>query len=174
MRRKITAGMAPILATAILTFSSTLPARAGASLAGVILGLDGRAGAGHTIHLVDPLGASRARTIADERGVYRFADVEPGEYDLGVETPAGEFAPVAAATIRLAEAELARRDVKLLATREGTAGSPISYGLGVWWAGLGPAAKAWTIVGLVVATGLTIAALDDSDDDDSEQDASPF
>jgi hypothetical protein len=174
MRKDTTARIAPIAAAAILTFGSTPTAHAGASLAGVILGVDGRAGTGYSVLLVDQQGESRARVKADELGVYRFSDVEPGEYGLAVETSAGELAPVAGPPIRLADAQIARRDLKLFANDEGRGGSPVSYGLGMWWAGLGPAAKAWTIVGLVVATGLTVAALDDSDDDDSEPDASPF
>jgi hypothetical protein len=175
MRPHTTARIAPVAAAALLLWSFPLSALAGpgARLEGLVVGIDGRAGAGFTVHLIDPQGEPLARASTDARGVYGFAGLPAGEYGLGVETPAGELAPVAAPPIRLGENELARRDVKLLAT-EGTGrptGAPASYAVGMWWAGLSPAAKAWTIVGIVVVTGVTLASLDSGDD---EQDASPF
>ena len=45
-----------------------------------------------------------------------------------------------------------------------------NFAIGMWWASLSPAAKAWTIIGTVVIVGITVAAITD----DEEKGASPF
>ena len=60
----------------------------------------------------------------------------------------------------------ARRDLKMLQSSPNQTGQAIAGNadLGMWWAGLTPAAKAWTIVAIVVVIGITVAALDDDDE----------
>jgi hypothetical protein len=66
----------------------------------------------------------------------------------------------------LGASELARRDIKLLEAgpQETQAAGMANYGFGMWWAGLSPAARAWTIVGMVAVVAVTVAALADDED----------
>jgi hypothetical protein len=140
-----------------------------ASLEGLVIAVDGRAAAGFGVHLIDEDGRAVARAAADEGGRFTFAELPPGSYALGIETPEGRLAPVAAPAVRLAAGERARRDVKLVAAP--VAGAPAwtgrNHGLGLWWAALSTASKAWVVVGGVAIVGITVAALGDDDDDDA-------
>ncbi len=136
---------------------------AGAVLQGYVMGLDGRGAAGFRVHLIDAQGRDAAQAATDGAGVYRFAELAPGAYSLGIESPDGTLAPVAAAPLRLQPGELARRDVKLV---EASAQELERVGLenrsfGLFWAGLSPLAKAGSILGVFVVLALTLSALDD-------------
>lgn len=143
-----------------------LHAAPAARIEGRLLGIDGLPASGMRLHLIDGAGRDVARSETDSAGVYTFRDLRPGEYGLGIEDPSGRVAPVAAPAVRVAGGELARRDLKLAradaATREAALGA--NYGMGIWWAGLSVAAKTWVVVAIVVAAGLTYAALDDDDE----------
>jgi hypothetical protein len=142
------------------------PAGLSARLEGLVLGIDGRPAAGYRVHLVGSEGDGVAHASVDASGSYSFAEVGPGEYALGVETPAGEVALVAAAPVRLGANELARRDIKLVQSDPRTVNGLLAANpsLGAWWGERTTAAKIWTIVGLVAVGGVTFAALDDEED----------
>jgi len=174
--RRMWRSLTATLALAVLVTSGP-PVAAGSSvpgarLEGLLLGVDGRPADGYAVHLIDSDGVDVGRAVADEDGVYSFADLEAGRYSLGIEGPQGRMAPVAAPPMRLRGGQLARRDVKMVETGpEGVQGATgANYGLGMWWAGLSSPAKGWTIVGLVAIAAITVAAL--TDDDDSP--ASPY
>jgi hypothetical protein len=166
-----------VAASTLVALAATLlPATAragqpGATLEGLILGSDGRAGAGYRVHLIDREGRVVARATASASGHYTFEGVAGGEYALGIESAEGLMAPVAAPPVRVGRDGLVRRDIKLIGAspeQQAAAGTG-SYSVGMWWAGLSTASKAWTIVGVVVITGITVAALTDDDEP-----ASPF
>jgi hypothetical protein len=125
--------------------------------------IDGRAASEYRVHLIDSDGDDIRQAVTDPDGLYSFRDLPAGEYTVGVESPGGQVAPLYGPPIRLAEDELARRDLKLLQTDAGEMGRAAgsNYGLGVWWASLSTAAKIWVIVGGVVVVAITVAALDD-------------
>jgi len=162
------------VAALLLTLAPPHASAAGARLEGYLLGVDGRAATGHRVHLIDREGHDVAQAPATDEGIYRFRDLTPGAYSVGIETPQGKFAPVVAAPVRLRADELARRDIKLMrapGTPQPVAGSGMqNQSAGVWWAGLSPGLKALTIIGGFVVVGLTIAALDS----DSENPATLF
>jgi hypothetical protein len=132
-------------------------------LEGLVLDIDGRPAAGWGIHLIDEEGHAVARADTDSGGFYSFREVESGRYALGIESPEGLMSPVDAPPVLVRDRELSRRDLKLMSAEEGEAGQTAhgNYGLGHWWAGLTPAAKAWTIVAIVVVAGVTVALLAD-------------
>jgi hypothetical protein len=146
------------------------PALAGlggrARLEGLVLDLDGRAAAGHRIHLIDATGEDLEQSDVGKDGLYAFNGLEAGSYSLGVEMPDGVMALVASPPVRLGAGELARRDVKLMATgsETPTAAAQANYGLGHWWKGLSAPGKAWTIVGVLLAGFLIYNLLDDDED----------
>jgi len=168
-RARTIASFSTILA--LLLMISPLTALAGGSrLEGLVVGLDGRSAEGLAVHLIDDGGKDIGRAAIDESGMYRFGDLEAGAYGLGVENSSGQMAPVAGPQIKLGANELARRDLKLLNSgdeRGGGGGGGSNYSVGEWWAGLTPAAKAWTVVAIVVVAGVTVAVL-------SDDNASPF
>ena len=155
------------LAAHVLLFAMLIamtPAHAGsARLEGYVVGLDGRGAPGYQVHLIDDQGQAIDAVRTSAKGVYRFQDLPAGAYSLGIESPAGKVAPVAAPPTQLASAELARRDIKLVeadqAQREAVGVENHDFGL--WWAGLSPQSKAWGIVAVFVVLGVTFAALDD-------------
>ena len=108
-------------------------------------------------------GVAQAPSDIDEQGMYSFADLPAGDYAMGIESPEGLMSPVDAPPVLVRDRELSRRDLKLMSAEEGEAGQTAhgNYGLGHWWAGLTPAAKAWTIVAIVVVAGVTVALLAD-------------
>jgi hypothetical protein len=178
MRIPVKTFLASFLAVTLLLTPVAL--RAGtttgmARLEGLVLGADGRRADGFRIHLIDAQGAVASSATSTVKGTYSFKEVTPGSYALGIESPEGWVAAVDAPPVRLGDGELARRDVRLVQSNAGAINQATgaNYGLGMWWAGLSPAAKAWTIVGIIAVVGVTFAALDD--DDDAEEDAaSPF
>jgi hypothetical protein len=137
----------------------------GARLEGLVLGLDGRAAAGHSIHLIRAGGEDLARSAVGEDGLYSFTGLGAGQYSLGVEMPDGTLAPVAAPPVRLGGNELARRDLKLVTSDAETTNAALqaNHGLRQWWSELSTPGKAWTIVGIVVAAALVHDALDDDE-----------
>jgi hypothetical protein len=164
----------------ILFFAAcALPAVAGgARIEGLLLGVDGRAATGYTLHLIDGEGRGVGEARTSDEGVYSFRELPPGSYSLAVEDAAGRLAVVDAPALRLGARSLARRDVRLMETDPAShqavlQGNP---SVGLWWAGMSPWARAWTVVGIVVFVALTYAALDDDDDSsrDDEDDASPI
>jgi hypothetical protein len=154
---------------------SLLAADAPARLEGLVLAADGRPAEGHAVLLVDDAGQVSARAKSDEGGLYRFAEVEPGRYGLGLELPDGSSAPVPGVDAELAPGQLARRDLVL---RPATglvelAPGQTHSGLVLWWVGLSPAAKAAVVVGALGAAWWIYEETDDGDDDD-EPSASPI
>ena len=149
----------------VLALAPTSSEAAGARLEGYVLAVDGRAADGHRVHLIDDRGQDVAQVTTSDEGVYRFRDLPGGAYALGIESPEGRVAPVAAAPIRLGQDELARRDIKLVQAdqdQRDTVGQE-NNSFGIFWAGLSPAAKAWSVIGVFVILGITIKALDDDD-----------
>jgi len=157
--------LAAHLALVALLVALTPAHAGGARLEGYVVDVDGRGAPGFRVHLIDDTGQAVAAARTSAEGVYRFRDLPAGAYSLGVESPEGKVAPVAAPPTELTDAELARRDIKLVeanqAERE-TVGVE-NHSFGVWWAGLTKPAKTWTILGVVVFLGLTYEALDDDD-----------
>jgi hypothetical protein len=148
---------------------SAVASPSGARLSGVLIETDGRAAQGYTVHLIDAAGAAAASSRTGRGGRFEFEGLAAGEYGMGIENPAGQMAPVLAPPVLLSAGRDSRRDVRLVATdpqaREtGASGAPA---VGIWWAGLTPAAKAWMIAGAVVVLGVTVSALQ------SESSASP-
>lgn len=132
-------------------------------LEGYLLDVDGKAAAGYHVHLIDADGKGVARTEASAQGVYSFRGLVAGSYAMGIEDTAGRMAPVAAPPVALEAGGLARRDIKLIASedpRHAKAGMQ-NQSLGLFWAGLSPAAKAWSVIGIAVVLGVAIQALDD-------------
>lgn len=154
-----------VMVALVLALAPVQAQAGGARLEGYLLGVDGRAASGYRIHLIDDEGLDVAQSLTSDEGVYRFRDVTAGAYSLGVESPEGRVAPVAAPPVRLGADELARRDIKLIASgdAEREAVERENYSFGVWWAGLSPAAKAGSVVGVFVILGVTVQALDDED-----------
>jgi hypothetical protein len=103
-----------VLATLVLAVAPAQAEAGGARLEGYLLGVDGRAASGYKVHLIDGEGQDVAQSSTSDEGVYRFRDVTAGAYSLGIESPEGRMAPVAAPPVRLSADELARRDIKLV------------------------------------------------------------
>ena len=143
--------------------ASALAAGGDARIEGLMVGLDGRPASGMTVHLIDAGGQDVAAATVDDEGAYSFRDLPSGEYSLGVENAQGQMAPVAAPPVKVKANELARRDLKLMEADPAAQSSATvaNYGLGQWWAGLTPAAKAWTVVAIIAVGGITWSALDD-------------
>jgi predicted alpha/beta hydrolase len=166
MRNRVEKSIASLAILAMLIWIAPVPALAldgGSRLEGLLLDTDGRAAQGYSVHLIDADGQALARAQASEQGTYSFKDLPAGQYSLGIENGEGQFAPVAAPAIELGKNELARRDLKLLQADGETMNMAMeaNYGLGMWWSGLTPAAKTWTVVALVVVGGITWAAFDE-------------
>jgi hypothetical protein len=161
--RRIKAVARLALAALVLAVAPVQAVAGGARLEGYLLGVDGRAASGYKVHLIDGEGQDVAQSSTSDEGVYRFRDLTVGAYSLGIESPEGRMAPVAAPPVRLSADELARRDIKLVESGdvERETVERENYSFGVWWAGLSPAAKAGSIVGTFVILGITIQALDD-------------
>jgi len=149
----------------ILTVTAA-PAMAGARIEGLLVDVDGRAATGYRVHLIDGNGEDVSQASAGDGGIYSFKDLPAGRYSLGVENPEGRIAPVASPPVRLAQNELARRDIKLMPTtpeaREAVGAQNAEFGL--FWAGLSPWAKTWSVIGVLVFLGVTISALSDESD----------
>ena len=135
----------------------------GARLEGLVVGLDGRAAAGHRIHLIGALGEDLARSAVGEDGLYSFAGLGAGQYSLGVEMPDGSLAPVAAPPVRLGKDELVRRDLKLVTSDADMTSAALqaNYGVGQWWSELSNPAKGWTVIAIIVAGAMIYDLLDD-------------
>jgi hypothetical protein len=155
-----------LLVALVMTLVPAHAAAGGARLEGYVLDVDGRAASGFTVHLIDDTGEEVARSTTSDEGVYRFRDLASGAYSLGVGNPEGQVAPVSAPPVRMGPEELARRDIKLVratgAEREAVGVGNRSFGM--FWAGLSPAAKAWSVIGVVVILGITVKALDSDDE----------
>ncbi|NIP94810.1 MAG: carboxypeptidase regulatory-like domain-containing protein, partial [Akkermansiaceae bacterium] len=50
----------------------------GGRLEGLIVGVDGRAASGHTVHLINEQGEDAGQAVSDENGVYSFQGVPSG------------------------------------------------------------------------------------------------
>ena len=141
----------------------------GARLEGFLIDVDGRAASGFRVHLIDATGEDVVQATTSDRGIYAFRDLPAGSYELGIENTEGLIARVAAPALRLGADDLARRDIKLMQAGdapdgpEGPAGgtTDAAGGFGVFWAGLHPAVRAGSVVGVFVILGLTLSAVDD-------------
>ena len=177
MNRTARRTLSAVLGLALVLAAVPAPAFAGAEparLEGIVIGTDGRPAAGHAVLLVDDAGQVTERSTSNEDGLYRFEQVAPGEYGIGLELPDGTAVPVPEADGRLRSGELARRDIRLLATEQPMQLAPgkTHNGLVLWWVGLSPAAKTALIVG--AAAGIWLLLDSDSDDGGGEGPASPF
>lgn len=163
-QRTLTAA-ATVAALLVLTFPGAAMADGSGRLEGLVVEVDGRPAPGYRVHLIDDGGDVRASAVAGDDGTYSFPDVPAGDYALGIENLEGQVAPLVGPAVSLDEGQLARRDVKLMSadaqTRNAALGA--NYGVGLWWAGLSPAAKVWTVVAIVAVTAITVAAFDSSD-----------
>jgi hypothetical protein len=149
---------------ALLLWIAPAPALAtsgDARLEGMLFGVDGRPAGNMRVHLIDEQGDDVAQVATTEEGLYSFRDLPAGQYSLGIENGSGQMAPVAAPPVDLGNGELARRDLKLMEADPGSmqSATQANYGLGQWWAGLTPAAKAWTVVAIVAVVAITASAL---------------
>lgn len=156
-----TTGAAATLVAVVLALTPT-QALASARLEGLLVGADGRAATGFRVHLIDASGADVAQASASHAGLYSFRDLPAGAYSLGVENTQGQIAPVAAPPVRLADNQLARRDIRLqpATDAEREAVGQINADFGMFWAGLSPMAKTWAIIGTLFFVGVTLVALD--------------
>jgi len=155
--------------------SPALASSGGARIEGLLIGVDGQPASDMTVHLIDGQGNDVAQAGLDGEGLYSFKDLPPGDYSLGIENASGQMAPVLAPAVSLDDDQLARRDLKMMESDPAsmTNATGANYGLGSWWAGLAPAAKAWTIVAIVAVIGITAAAVSGSDDETPEPPVSP-
>ncbi|MDH3626638.1 MAG: carboxypeptidase-like regulatory domain-containing protein [Acidobacteriota bacterium] len=149
---------------------SAAPSAPTGAIEGLVIGVDGTPATGFSVHLIDPSGTAVSESAVDEQGRYSFSAVAEGEYALGIESDAGTFAPVVAPPVKLGSRELARRDLKLMngTTHDRNEALTADYSLGSWWAGLAPAAKVWSVVAVVAASALTLAAFDSDESVASE------
>ncbi len=155
------AAVSTLLALALGFPQAPLRANAGgARLEGFLIDVDGRAAAGFRVHLIDSGGADVAQATASDRGIYAFRELPAGTYSLGIETTEGRLARVAAPALRLGPDELARRDIKLMQA-DNADDDDTSGGFGIFWAGLPPAVRAGSVLGVFVILGLTLSELDD-------------
>lgn len=153
------------------TVSPPPRAEPGGVLHGEVIDPGGAAADGYRVHVVDARGVRVAEGVVSD-GAYRVRVSASGEFGMGVADPAGRVAPVALAPVALVDGRTVRRDIRL---RETGVPRPIEVvradrGLGLWWAGLGAAAKTWVVVGGLAFAGITAAAVADDDDEP----ASPF
>ncbi len=153
--------------------SPPVGASGGSRLEGLLVNVDGRTASGFTLHLIDREGRDVGQSMTAADGLYSFPELPPGNYSLGVEDPAGRMAVVDAPPFRLGRDSLVRHDVRLMqggpdAQSAAFAANP---SIGLWWAGLSPQARVWTVVGVVLIALITVKALDS---DGSEIDASPI
>lgn len=135
-------------------------------LEGLVLDVEGRPASGHRVHLIDNRGREMGHSDVGEDGMYSFASLPEGDYSLGVASPDGTVAVVAAPPVRLQHRELARRDLKLVQADETAVNqaAEANYGFSLWWHGLSPLGKTWTVVAIVIAAGLTYEAVSDEDE----------
>jgi len=154
-----------ILALLLLGISPAIRAGEAARLEGLLIGGDGRPAQGHVVHLIDVAGEAVAVSTTTGEGLYSFKDVAPGEYGLGIESPDGLMAAVAAPPLELAPGELARRDLKLVEADEDAIQAAIvgNPNIGMAYASWSKAGKIWFWVAIVVGIGVAIAVLDDED-----------
>jgi hypothetical protein len=164
--RSLTAMMTLLILAIACVPASAGSAASGARLEGQLIAVDGRPAAGYKVHLIDQRGDDLVQAVSDSDGVYSFRGLDAGSYSLGIELPQGLIAPVAAPPVELRGGHLARRDVKLLESgpEQAQVATGANYGFGMWWAGLAPSARAWTIVGMVAVAAVTVLALTESDD----------
>lgn len=162
---KSSVAFAATLALILTTIPAVSAADLGARLEGRVVGSEGAPVAGYSVHLIEPDGDAIETAVTDDAGLYTFAGLPSGEYGLGVTTPSGEAAPVIDSEVKLGERQLARRDIRMM---QGDASQHMNFqtsgGLGYWWAGLAPAAKAGLIVGVIAIVGYGISELDDDDE----------
>ena len=138
-----------------------------ARLEGLLVDLDGQPARGFRVLLIDERGGAIGAATTSERGLYSFAEVAPGLYGLGIESPTGAAAPVFAPPVRLDEGELARRDIRLMqaSAEQLDQGLEANYtGIRIWWAGRSKREKAVWLTGLVVGVALIWYLLDDDDE----------
>ena len=164
-KRMTSLGLMIAMTLFALPVTAASPVKSGA-IEGLVINVDGRVADGFRIHLIDKNGSAVAVADVNDLGRYAFADVSAGEYALGIESNDGRFAPVSAPTLKVATRELVRRDLKLTGADADRRNEALgaNYSLGSWWAGLAPAAKVWSVLAVVAAAALTVAALDDDDE----------
>lgn len=157
----------------ILTAGSIPAAAAPAGIKGHLFGTDGRPAERFQVVLISSAGDEIASSSLDPEGAYRFQQVQPGEYGLGVRGPEGQAAAVLMAPVQVDD-ETVTRNIRLRSTTSPVTVAPAGGGVGVWWAGLSPAAKVWTVTGGLVVAGLVFSAADEDDSPrEGEEPATP-
>jgi hypothetical protein len=158
-----------LLVLAVVTFTQADPS---GSIEGLLLGQDGRPADRFHVVLISSAGEELDDSDLNDQGMFRFETVPAGSYGLGVRSPEGQAAPVMAAPIQVDGSNVVR-NINLGTITAPATLAPASGGVGVWWAGLSPAAKVWAVTGGLVVVGLTFAILDDDDSDSGESPATP-
>lgn len=140
---------------------------AGSRIEGMVIAADGKPAAGYSVHLIESNGEASRTAETDSDGIYTFGGLESGDYALGIQTPGGEAAAVAAPPVAVQGQELARRDIRLYNSNSQLNSAPVNYsgGMGLWWAGLSAGAKAGTIIALLAVVGYGTSELLDDDDE---------
>jgi len=158
--------VAGLVLVALLPFSA-IAAAPTARIEGLVIGADGQRSPGATVYLFDRDGATQGEAVADDDGIYSIRDLAAGQYGMGVKTATGIVAPVASPPVRLADGELARRDLKLVEADDTTVDAAVTanYGFGSWFKGLSGGEKAGLIVGFVALAYLIYDSLDSEDDE---------
>jgi hypothetical protein len=159
----------------VISPAGAFAAEANSTIGGTIVGVDGRSALGYTVHLIDETGTVIQQVTTDESGAYTFVDVPVGSYGVGIETPDGMMAPVAAPPIRVGAGDAVLRDIKLVEADAQTANQVATSNpaVGGWWGGLSGIAKAGVIVGLGAVTYGVVEAFDDDDDEIPASDTNP-
>lgn len=169
MRKVVNSSVVYMTILALLVFvapTGAIAAVANSTIEGMIVGVDGRAASGYTIHLIDENGTVVRHVLTDASGTYTFANLPAGNYGVGIETPDGMMVPVATPPISVTADAVVHRDVKLIEADAQTANQVATSNpaVGSWWAGLSGIAKAGVIVGLAAVTWGVVDALDDDDE----------
>jgi len=146
----------------VLAVVSSTPAGPSGSIEGLLLGQDGRPAARFHVVLISASGEELADAALNPHGLFRFDPVPTGSYGLGVRTVDGQAAPVMSVPIQV-DGRKVVRNIRLRTAATPASLAPASGGVGVWWAGLSPAAKVWAVTGGLMIVGLTFAIVDEDD-----------
>ena len=171
---KSSVAIAATFALILATIPGTTFAATGARLEGMVVGQEGAPVPGYTVHLIEADGRAVDTATTNDEGLYTFDSLPAGEYGLGITTPNGMAAPVVDSEVKLADSQLARRDIRMM---QADASQPVDFatqgGIGYWWAGLAPAAKAGLLVGIIAVLGYGISELDEEEEEDATPEMTP-
>jgi hypothetical protein len=151
---------AGLLVLAVVSFTLAGPS---GSIEGLLLGQDDRPADRFHVVLISASGEELAASALNPHGLFRFDPVPTGSYGLGVRSVDGQAAPVMSVPIEV-DGRKVVRNIRLRTATAPASLAPASGGVGVWWAGLSPAAEVWAATGGLMIVGLTFAAVDEDDD----------